>query len=78
MSRICADCRQLISCVSAMRCPAGLRINMQLYFSFMTPALATMWSQAISRNEDSDTDTLRWAEGWANGSAIQNYDAEGG
>jgi hypothetical protein len=51
---------------------------MQLYFSFMTPALATMWSQAISRNKDSDTDTLRWAEGWANGSAIQNYDAEGG
>jgi hypothetical protein len=61
-----------------MRCPAVLRINMQLYFSFMTPMLATMWSQAISRNVDSDTDTLHWAEGAANGGRIQNCDAEGG
>jgi hypothetical protein len=41
-SRICAGCRQLISCVSVMRCPAVLRINMQLYFSFMTPLLPTI------------------------------------
>jgi hypothetical protein len=51
---------------------------MQLYFSFMTPVLATMWSQAISRNSDSDTSTLHWAEGRANGDGIQNCDAEGG
>jgi len=61
-----------------MRCPAALRINMQLCFSFMTPMLATMWSQSISRNVDSDSDTLRWAERGANDRRIQNYDAEGG
>jgi hypothetical protein len=51
---------------------------MQLYFSFMTPMLATMWSQSISRNVDSDSDTLHWAERRANDGSIQNYDAEGG
>ena len=51
---------------------------MQLCFSFMTPMLATMWSQSISRNVDSDSDTLRWAERGANDRRIQNYDAEGG
>lgn len=61
-----------------MRCPAGLRINMQLHFSFMTPMLATMWSQAISRNVDSNTGTLHWAEAATNGGGIQNCDAEGG
>jgi hypothetical protein len=61
-----------------MRCPAALRINMQLYFSFMTPMLATMWSQSISRSDGSDNDTLHWAEQRANGGRIQNYNAEGG
>lgn len=51
---------------------------MQLHFSFMTPMLATMWSQAISRNVDSDTGTLHWAEAATNGGGIQNCDAEGG
>jgi hypothetical protein len=61
-----------------MRCPAALRINMQLRFSFMTPMLATMWSRSISRNVDSDSDTLHWAEKATNGGSIQNCNAEGG
>ena len=55
-----------------------MRINMQLHFSIMTPVLATMWSQAISRNVDSNTGTLLRAEALANGGGIQNCDAEGG
>lgn len=31
----------------AMRCPAALRVNMQLYFSFMTPLLATICGDAL-------------------------------
>jgi hypothetical protein len=51
---------------------------MQLYFSFMTPMLATMWSQTISRNVDSGNGASHWAEDRANDSGLQNCDAEGG
>jgi hypothetical protein len=51
---------------------------MQLRFSFMTPMLATMWSRSISRNVDSDSDTLHWAEKATNDGSIQNCNAEGG
>jgi hypothetical protein len=62
-----------------MRCPAALRVNMQLYFSFMTPDGGhDMWFATISRNEDSDSDAVHWAEGGANRGSIQNCNAEGG
>ena len=37
-----------------------------------------MWSRSISRNKDSDSDTLHGAEGRANRGNIQNCNAEGG
>jgi len=37
-----------------------------------------MWSRSISRNTDSDSNSLPWAEARANGGRIQNWDAEGG
>jgi hypothetical protein len=46
-SRIRARCRQLTLSISAMRCPAALRINMQQYFSFMTPMLATICGRGL-------------------------------
>jgi hypothetical protein len=37
-----------------------------------------MWSRSISRNTDSDSDSLHWADSRANGDSVQNCDAEGG